>query len=710
MQPDLGTVSLDPGGPVVAGQVGQWTLVLTVGALGIDEGGLVCLVQRMACDWEAPQFERPADAGFTTVATSGEARLRARYRSNGYQRPWMKCLEVEVYDGSLAPGEKLTIVLGDQSQGSPGIRAQTFQETGHEFRMLVDPTNARCPRVIPGSPVVPIVAGDTAGMVCGLPSDALVDEPVEVFLRGADAWGNPTPLPDGVILTWEGSCPGKIEGRRLQLSGQGAGRVLASWQGRAFPSNPVVVASERPRHSRYWGDLHAQTEATVGTGSEAEYFAFGRDQARLDFISHQGNDFQVSDQDWERLNRVTGEFHEDGRYVVFPGYEWSGNTPAGGDRNVIYLEEGKPILRSHHWQISEAADKLTPAHPAGVLFQRLREVVGPDKVVLAAHAGGRYADVRGFFDEELGPLIEVASCWGVFEWLLWDALEAGHRVGVIAASDGHKGRPGAEGPGAGLFGIAGGLTCVLAEELTRKSIFRALRARRCYATTGPRMALSFEVDGQPMGSALSAAGPVRARAAVRGCGPLESLTLYEGRKEVRTVRPAAFENVASSRRIRISWSGARTRGRSRRAVWDGQITVSGARILESKTFAFDSPDDGILTAYQQLVRFRSRTTGDVDGIDLLLDQAKSGSLELRTQVGGLEVDLAELGASPQTRGFGGVDLQASIRRYPEVLEELALELEESLQPADRVIPYFVKVTQEDGHMAWSSPVYLQSGA
>ena len=51
--------------------------------------------------------------------------------------------------------------------------------------------------------------------------------------------------------------------------------------------------------------------------------------------------------------------------------------------------------------------------------------------------------------------------------MLFDALDCGHVVGVMCNSDGHKGRPGAEGPGAGEFGIAGGLTCVLAGELSR---------------------------------------------------------------------------------------------------------------------------------------------------------------------------------------------------------------------------------------------------
>ena len=58
--------------------------------------------------------------------------------------------------------------------------------------------------------------------------------------------------------------------------------------------------------------------ATVGTGSEDEYFTFARDQARLDFASHQGNDFQIDDAYWAHLNRTVRQFQEDGRFVVFP--------------------------------------------------------------------------------------------------------------------------------------------------------------------------------------------------------------------------------------------------------------------------------------------------------------------------------------------------------------------------------------------------------
>jgi hypothetical protein len=58
------------------------------------------------------------------------------------------------------------------------------------------------------------------------------------------------------------------------------------------------------------------------------------------------------------------------------------------------------------------------------------------------------------------------------------------------------------GPAGGESKWPAGLTAVLAKELTRESILEALRARRCYATTGSRFLLEFTVDGNPMGSDL----------------------------------------------------------------------------------------------------------------------------------------------------------------------------------------------------------------
>jgi hypothetical protein len=704
----LGKVMLEPSGPVVAGSMGQWKLIYTAGSYGVDEGGTLMLVQRTACDWQNPQFDQPREAGYTTVATNARARLNMRFEKKQAERPWQKwCLVIDVTDGYISPGETVTIVLGNQSKGSPGIRAQSFVESAHEFRVLLDPTNAALLRRLPASPFFPIVAGDLDHLVCVIPSQAKIGTRVEVFVKGEDSWGNPIVPVDGCALKVSGDADGVIRDGTVEGRAAGTLTVKASKGDLFCESNPMTVYQNVLDFSRYWGDLHAQTESTVGTGSEEEYFSFGRNIARLDFISHQGNDFQVTDQDWERLNRVIKQFNEPGKYVVFPGYEWSGNTSAGGDHNVIYKKDDQPIYRSSHWQLPEVAENdRTPAHPITELHQRLHE---NGNAIVIPHVGGRYADVRKYFDNALTPLVEIVSCWGVFEWMLWDALEQGHIAGVVCNSDGHKGRPGAEGPGAGQFGIYGGLTCVLAEELTRDAIFGALEKRRCYGTTGVRMGLWFEANGHPMGSVVQTMKPVELTAKVKGTGPLDSLLLYQGKNIVEQIRPEAFDNVPASRRIRVSWEGARIRGRARRATWDGSISVEGAQIRSAKTFSFDSPADGITHSDEKRIYFKSSTTGDVDGIELLLDSNQQGILSFDSLIGHCKVDLKMLDRQPHRVNFGGLELTVIIQKYPEKIETRQLELTRTVLPdADTTSAYLIKAIQEDGHMAWSSPIFVRA--
>ena len=610
----------------------------------------------------------------------------------------------------------MTIVLGDRREGAPGIRAQIFQESNYEFRLLVDPTNAALVRRLPTSPVLPVIAGEAVELVCLLPTQAGAGEAVEIFVKGQDAWGNPTPAPVDLKFRWEGDGEAQLGAGQLRLSSPGNGFLWVTTADGTMScrSNPITFFEEKPVYSRYWGDLHGQTKATVGTGSEDEYFSFGRDVARLDFMSHQGNDFQISDDFWRHLNETTRRYNEEGRFVVFPGYEWSANTPAGGDWNVFYREEGQPIFRSSHWQVPNVPeDRYTPAHPADVLFERLREHVDPRNVLLAAHVGGRYANVRRYFEPLLARLVEVVSDWGVFEWILWDALEKGYIVGVMGNSDGHRCRPGAEAPGASEFGISNGLTCVLAESLTRDAVFDALQARRCYATTGTRIDLDFQAttDGRsfPMGSIIETGDQVTCQARVTGTGPLESLTLYRGKEAVETVRPPAFDAVAGSGYVRVSWRGSRMRGRGRRAVWDGRIELEGTEVLSAETVSFDAVTDGIRQVTPGAVSFASSTTGDTDGIELQLSQAHQGAIRFVSGVGERRVDLSQLGHA-ETFDMGGLDMALRIERYPAPAARTAtsLQLHAAIIPeAGERLPYLVKAVQCDGEMAWSSPIYIR---
>ena len=107
-----------------------------------------------------------------------------------------------------------------------------------------------------------------------------------------------------------------------------------------------------------------------------------------------------------------------------------------------------------------------------------------------------------------------------------DALDRGYRLGFVGSGDSHDGHPGLAHVGSHY--PTGGLAAVLSEDLTRAGVLAALRERRVYATSGPRILLRFAVAGARMGEVVSEA---RARAdggvylRVIGTAPLESVEI-----------------------------------------------------------------------------------------------------------------------------------------------------------------------------------------
>ena len=715
-----GSASFSPGEPVVAGSMGTWRIRYRVGKYGIDDGGRIRVVRRFVSDWGTPQTERPDQADFLTVSTTGHARVAASCDPHAHVRPWQKSITVSVTDGCLREGETVTLVLGDTSAGGPGSRAQTFCEPRFEFKVLVDCFGTGSFVELEPMGTVPIVGGPGAEIQLVVPTDVVLGIPFRLSVRVLDQWGNPADRYRGILETGDSAklfygLPSRLaldraDGGILCLDGilarePGNYRIEAvdRKRGLAAVSNPLLVNPHQPLRRRFWGDLHGQSEETVGTLTVDEYFAFARNKALVDFAGHQGNCFQITPETWKQIRKTVRAFNEPGRFVTFLGYEWSGLTAGGGDRNVYFRSDDGPLHRAGRCLIPPAAPEEDPeCYPVTELYQRLR---GRDDVLLVPHVGGRWADLDSF-DPELEPLVEIYSSWGEFEWLLQDAIDRGLRVGISCGSDDHKGRPGASYPGAGTFGVQGGLLCVWASELTRESLWEALRQRRCYGTTGARIALEFETaGGVPMGGEERTQGIPCFRVRAEGTGGIERIELRRGTECVDTLPPSS-KIACSSDTVRIAWSGARNRGRDRAARWDGSLEASGTRIVESRGYAFDSPAEGIRQAGPNRVSWESVTSGDADGILLKLDPADTGILRFRTERVRFEVDLEQLKDSALTYDAGGLDLKVQVQRVPLGLgQSVEAELRDSVAPTD-MTPYFVVVTQKDGAKAWASPIWV----
>jgi hypothetical protein len=700
---DVGSVTCSLRGAVEAGSFQSCALTYTAGFSGIDDTGSLKFVMRYATDAGVPQFHAAGAPNYTTAVASNGAQLQLRYDVKDNQRPWGKTIHVKVLQGYLRAGDTITLTLGDREGGSPGWRMQTFVEETFEIRVLLDRYATYVYERLPDSPTMRIAAGRPTRLVAVTPTLSEPGSNIVVRTRLEDAWGNPTAEPKTFIH----SSFGDAGAYTIQVTDEQTGLKAET--------NPILVGAN-DGFGRFWADLHGQSEETIGTNSIDDYFRFGRDVAFLDACAHQGNDFQITDAFWEKIQQTTGEFNQPGRFVTFPGWEWSGNTGLGGDRNVLFREEGGIISRSSRALVSadEAANPCSETVEA--LFDRLDNC--GCEVMMFAHVGGRFADLERH-REGLETAVEVHSAWGTFEWMLDDAFRNGYRMAIIGNSDGHKGRPGASHPGASTFGSYGGLTCILAEKLDRESVWEAYQSRRVYATTGARIHLdvtaqrpqddSAAASDVPMGAVIEVEGEATPTLQVRveGTAAIERVEIRNAMTVLKTVRPYTAADLAN--RLKVQWQGATVRGRGRQVVWDGGLRVIGNSIANVEAINFHNHEQRCTQLTASRIGWNSLTTGSLAGVIFELNHAERGSLIVETRQTRFETTIAELGICGVSFDLGGVGKQIAAYRLPPAGGSRSMTFD--YQPAASELqigdnPLYVHVVQEDGHRAWSSPIYF----
>jgi hypothetical protein len=163
---------------------------------------------------------------------------------------------------------------------------------------------------------------------------------------------------------------------------------------------------------------------------------------------------------------------------------------------------------------------------------------GAPVLTFAHHSAGApvATDWRVPPDPELEPITEITSIHGSSEsfdstWpvagmiegnTVRDALGRGYQLGLIGSGDSHDGHPGLVQL---ADGMSGGLAGIFAAERTREAVLEAMRARRVYATNGPRIVLEVNFDGKPMGSVLKAGTGGRLEVQVAAPGEIEAIEL-----------------------------------------------------------------------------------------------------------------------------------------------------------------------------------------
>ena len=93
--------------------------------------------------------------------------------------------------------------------------------------------------------------------------------------------------------------------------------IQATYKNLKAISSPIII-KKNPQIYQYWADLHAQSEETIGTNSISDYFNFAHDYAFLDVASHQGNDFQITQKDWIKINKTTKHNNKENTFIALP--------------------------------------------------------------------------------------------------------------------------------------------------------------------------------------------------------------------------------------------------------------------------------------------------------------------------------------------------------------------------------------------------------
>jgi len=376
-----GSVTLAPEGAFEARSLQTFTLTYRAGRFGLDDTGSIKIVHRYSNDWGRLQTEDPGDFNYVTAQASNGSRLQLVYENGGEQRPWYRSLTIHVKGDGLYEGDSISVVFGDRSGGSPGLKLQTFCESGFVFKLLADVCATGHYIPVPDMPAIAIVPGAATAWKAVLPGLRQPGESFRLGIKAEDLWGNPTGLARADLhlqsnLAVEG-LPATIsygpdERARvidnLRVREPGILRIgLLNEQGdKLTESNPLVIRAGE--YSGYWGDMHGQSGESVGINTAREYFEFARNLAFLDATGHQANDFQINNAFWQQVNDLSAEFHEDHRFLTLPGYEWSGNTAVGGDRNVYFRDEDRQIRRSSHALLPDRSDLHTDANTAAQLF------------------------------------------------------------------------------------------------------------------------------------------------------------------------------------------------------------------------------------------------------------------------------------------------------------------------------------------------------
>ncbi|MPY90669.1 MAG: DUF3604 domain-containing protein [Luteitalea sp.] len=573
----------------VAGNFGTWTVTYRVGSRGIAEGGAIRV--QLPDSWHAGdrnsanrlQATDPEGDHYISSRSSREdVRLKTEVESetrdylvksprpglDGRLERYVFVVRIIVEEGELQDGDTLSVMYGDTSKGSRGMKGGIVSTPPEPILAVVDNDGTGEFQRLPDDPTVQIVSRPAAELRLSGPSALVVNKPATLLLSVVDEHGNPsTPFAEQVglqVVQGEADVPPSVSftrgqgWARVDVTPKHAGvvRIEATAEGGILQTvgNPMMVHESPPERRIYWGDLHSHSHYSWdGVGRNP--YEYARDISHLDFYSltdhsrtsEKGFTRGLGPHVWEEYAQLAERYYRPGAFVTLFAYEASFGAPYG-HRNVYFRGRPGPLLAPEAatlpelWKALTAGEALTIPHhtgafPGGVRWEHHDPEFQRNFEIYSAHGlSEAYEPDHPLAFEQSDFSAPRQSARG--PQFAQDAWMAGLVLSTIAATDDHRAHPGRP---------HWGLSAVSANDLTRAEIFDALYDRRTYGTTGARILLNFRINGQSMGTQISAQNLPLLEVEAHGTDVIEELEVLRycqtdgGFEVIRSIKPHALD-------------------------------------------------------------------------------------------------------------------------------------------------------------------------
>ncbi|MCB1693315.1 MAG: DUF3604 domain-containing protein [Pseudomonadales bacterium] len=735
-EPDaLGTLTADLG-PFESRTFVEIHQRYTVGKRNIKQGGGFVIAHHFMPGYGAFQVTDPAGKNYVTI-TSDNQEVRFAPDAvpiagmHGGFRGAAPGLAFRVTAGELKTGDTVTVTYGDRSGGGPGLRMGPASTDFLPIPIYVSFDNSDHAYALPIQPIK-VSGTDIDAVHIFVPSVVRPGEAFDISVRAQDRYYNRAKAPIPPLNVMVNGKPFKslpqtgdaitiIKGARFDEPGVYRFSATSADGQITGVSDPMLVSADARKI--YWGDTHGHSGFAEGIGTPDRFMQWAKEDARLDFVTHSEHDIWMDDFEWNKLINNVEKYSEPGRFIAYPGYEWTARNIYGGHHNVLFrnTKDRRRIPTQFYPLLSD-------------LYQGLRDNYDTDDVLIIPHAH-QAGDYRQN-DPTMERLVEIMSHHGTFEWFGKMYLSHGHQVGFVAASDDHLSQPGYTGPWSGVMAQRGGLAAVRATENTRDGIFDAMKALHTYATTGDRIIADVTLNGAEMGERTAFAETRKIEGRVIGTAPIDTITIVKNGQDIwhRDYLTAQSGRYKDTEHFYVSFESPSVpmnpndNPRGARS-WIGTLEITGAEIESFEATDFFNPDLNVLKRDEKnpgLIHFATGSRGDVSSIKLTLRNVKRSAKALINIEPALEYGSPTVFRPSKTTPASSVTLRFKDIDDGQVSEILPFDIYDDRITLRRVIEdgpddvsfsfedqgnlqgdyYYVRIKQANDASAWTSPIWV----